>query len=309
MKFLKPFLLFLFILFHLNLLAQKSTANADKNCGCNYFPLCNYDLTKSYAGVIYKGIRYDDESITYYHCENGILTAKWQWVHYNSMKDEYDNYNYTRILLKENAKVGEPWTNRASDGRFYTRYIVKRHSSFTVDGETYNDVIQVRQLDKQYDWKTDKEIVDYYEKSGTATEIFAFGWQALYATDYYYARGKGEILRQKITDEFIDETKAKVLGPPKQYNLEKVSDIKEYLMAHEWFEPWGTGRNTTVFLNTYVKLGNEVLGNYHIENMKIIVDGMVIFNIITDGIDKKHLFNLQLNDKPKIILEPSKKKM
>ena len=54
--------------------ASTTTHNMDdcKNC---YFNLCNYDGVKSYQGVIYKAINYDNGTY-YYNCDNGVLKRK-----------------------------------------------------------------------------------------------------------------------------------------------------------------------------------------------------------------------------------------
>jgi len=288
---------------------QTQGQTAIKDCGCAYKPLCNYDMTKSYAGKVYKGIRNDDESISYYHCENGILTAKWTWKRYNDFTDENEYFNYTRILLKESAKPGEVWTEHGPDGRYYDRFIVKKHASFTVNGQVYKDVIQVRQLDKHYPWKTEKEIVDYYENLGSSIEYFKFGWEALYVTDFYYARGQGQVFSNKITKEFIKELRAKFYGPAKEYNINLPADIREYLAAHDWIEPWSMNKGGAVnFTKTNLWLGTENLGSYDIKGTNILVNGEVIFHIITTGLNEGYLLNLKIKDRPNIILEPVKRK-
>ncbi|HMP92735.1 MAG TPA: hypothetical protein PKD90_07680 [Phnomibacter sp.] len=274
--------------------AQQNSPSPAKDCGCAYKPLCHYDITRSYAGKVYKGIRNDDESISYYHCENGVLTAKWTWKVWNDMNEEYDYYNYTRILLKENARPGEVWTEHAPDGRYYDRYVVKKHTSYTVYGQTYKDVIQVRQLDKQYPWKTDKELVDYYEALGSTTQIFRFGWEALYVTDFYYARGQGQIHSEKITKQFIKEVTAKVLGPQKEYNRNSEADLRQYLAAHNWIEPWSFGKGQAVeFTTSSLMLGPTNLGRYEIRGSEILVGGEGIFIMVTNDLGRMNYFTLK----------------
>jgi len=62
------------------------------------------------------------------------------------------------------------------------------------------------------------------------------------------------------------------------------------------------------FTKTNLWLGTENLGSYDIKGTNILVNGEVIFHIITTGLDEGYLLNLKIKDRPNIILEPVKRK-
>ncbi len=211
---------------------------AQGTCGCNYMPLCNVDLQKSYAGKVYKGVRFDDESVTYFNCDNGVLTAKWSVREYDDYNEVYNTLNYTRILLKEKEKEGVMWTESAPDGKFYTRYVVGRHASLPVGQTTYTDVIQVRQLVKGRNWRTEKDIYDYYEHNGYFAAKTYHVEPSVTVTDFYYARGKGEVKRESITGQYLKELSQKHSGKPlevkRQMDPEHEKRMRAMLMSAKW---------------------------------------------------------------------------
>ncbi len=188
--------------------AQNATSNKG-NCGCNYMPLCDYDLTRSYGGKVYKGIRNDDETVNYYHCENGILTRKFSVTIYHGFSDEYFTYHFTRILLKENEKPGVMWMEDARniDGRVYRRYILSKHAEYVIEGKLYKDVIIVRQIAQRGSDYTDgyeKMLKTINEFGTTYSDRYYSGGNRLEVYDNYYVRNVGNVFSENKTEYFID---------------------------------------------------------------------------------------------------------
>lgn len=125
-----------------------STANGkadSKNCGCDYFPLCKFDKTRSFMGEVWKGLD-NNGKITYYHCSNGILKAKYEL---------YDNFEgnslgfVTYTALKQNEPKGGSWKETVDiNGAkyFYEHIIIQKNIRIKVDDKEYSDVIKVRRI-------------------------------------------------------------------------------------------------------------------------------------------------------------------
>lgn len=77
--------------------AFAQTTKVDKNCGCDYMPLCSYTTKKTFEGKTYYGINGSEKSGTYYNCENGIITKRW--------------------TIEEEVYVGRKWEYRADINR------------------------------------------------------------------------------------------------------------------------------------------------------------------------------------------------
>jgi len=130
------------------------------NCfDCVYFPMCNYDVTKSYeGGKKFRGIRKDDNSVVYYYCEKGDVIMRWdytkpvtrqEWVSTgwdNAMisYDEYVNKTASLTILRANLPVGATWTGTVGDKEHLYRMEAKG-IKLIHEGKTYNDVIKVRE--------------------------------------------------------------------------------------------------------------------------------------------------------------------
>lgn len=161
-----------------------------KNCfDCDYFPMCTYDVTKSYNGRIFRGIRSDDNSITYYYCNNGELIKRWDytkkitrkefsegtWDDYITTYEDYENKTASLTILKANAAIGTSWTEQISDdGPEYVFIIDAKGIKFTYDGKMYNDVIKVR-------FYTKGVLINHY---------------------YYYAKNIGYLGKDLIDDNY-----------------------------------------------------------------------------------------------------------
>lgn len=117
--------------------------NEDKgDCrSCTYFPLCNYDYTRSFQGKKYKGINYDG-NIIYYRYENGNLISK---------TEQFNEYGAslgftTEIILKCNAPKGTTWEVKAAGGLMTATKeyeIVAKGIPLTIDGKNYDNVLVV----------------------------------------------------------------------------------------------------------------------------------------------------------------------
>lgn len=141
--------------------AQKNTIasanNKQKNCfDCEYFPMCNYDVEKSYGGKVYHGMRNDKDGVVYYNCEDGVVTMKWETssqktytaadydpffdiatvVVYNGDKE---TTTHTQVLLKANALLNTEWESEGS----IKRKIIANDISMMVNGIKYNNVLVV----------------------------------------------------------------------------------------------------------------------------------------------------------------------
>ena len=80
-----------------------------KNCGCDYFPLCKFDKSRSFMGEVWKGLD-NNGKVTYYHCANGILKAKYE------LFDNFEGNSLgfaTFTALKYNEPKGASWKDRA----------------------------------------------------------------------------------------------------------------------------------------------------------------------------------------------------
>lgn len=127
--------------------AKNSTVSTatkgNKNCGCDFFPLCNYDGTQSFQGEVWKMINYDGKKI-FYHCENGVLkekTAQYNW--------DGDFVGYlTFTSLKYNEPQNATWkeTVELTDGikRWYSHTIIKKDGKIQVGEKNFENVIIVR---------------------------------------------------------------------------------------------------------------------------------------------------------------------
>jgi len=122
--------------------AQKTDT---KNCGCDYFPLCKYDKTRSFSGEVWKGLD-NNGRVIYYHCANGILKAKYEL---------FDNFNgnslgfATYTALKQNEPKGSSWKETVDiNGAkyYYEHIIIQKNCRIKVDGLEYSDAIKIRKI-------------------------------------------------------------------------------------------------------------------------------------------------------------------
>lgn len=120
-----------------------TTTTAKNNEGCTtcYIDLCKYDGIKTFQGVAWYGINYD-EGTYYYRCENGMLVRKTILVNGNNVTTNI----ITDTILYINKPIGYSWGYRTETAKDYSmdmRTIVAKGITVQIDGNTYNDVIVV----------------------------------------------------------------------------------------------------------------------------------------------------------------------
>jgi len=145
------------------------------NC-CTYFPLCRYDNTRTFQGVVYKGITFDNGTF-YYYCNNGVVTQKQVTLNGNEVTSAY-----TQTILKCNARVGTTWTETDDNGATNQHTIVSKGVTMQVNGKTYNDVMQV------------------YHKTYSGISV-------TFSHNNYYANGIG-LIKDEAADADYDPNKA-----------------------------------------------------------------------------------------------------
>jgi hypothetical protein len=125
--------------------ATAAKTNSDKNCGCDYFPLCNYDKTRSFMGQTWKGLD-NNGKITYYQCAGGVLKAKFEL---------FDNFEGTSLgfatftALKYNEPKGASWkeTVDVNGAKYYYEHvIIHKDISITAGGKEYKNAMKVRRM-------------------------------------------------------------------------------------------------------------------------------------------------------------------
>jgi hypothetical protein len=119
-----------------NTSAATSMNDADCNC-CTYFPLCKYDNTRSFQGIVYKGITFDN-GMYYYYCNNGVLTQKQVTLNGTEVTSVY-----TQTILKCNAPAGTTWSETDEKGSTNQHTIVSKGITLQVNGNIYKDVMVV----------------------------------------------------------------------------------------------------------------------------------------------------------------------
>ncbi len=116
-----------------------------KNCGCDYFPLCNFDKSRSFMGEVWKGLD-NNGKVTYYHCKNGILKAKYE------LFDNFEGNSLgfaTFTALKYNEPKGASWKETVDiNGAkyYYEHVIIHKDISITVGDKKYKNAIKVRRM-------------------------------------------------------------------------------------------------------------------------------------------------------------------
>lgn len=179
-----------------------ATASAQTDCkSCLYFPLCNYDVTKSFQGIVWKGIRYDDNTIEYYYCNNGVLQKK---VEQFDSRDESSLGFETVTILKYNEPKGTVWKEQKDitvTRNFYTHAIADKALTITIDGNIYKDVIKV------YSKKMTSFIMlgDIFT-SNEALYKDKYSEPTLQASEYlYYAKGAGLVKTEETAEQFVEK--------------------------------------------------------------------------------------------------------
>jgi|GEM_PF-2916995 len=118
-----------------------TTAKSNEGCTTCYIDLCKYDGIKTFQGIAWYGINYDDGTY-YYRCENGMLLRKTIIVNGNNVTTNI----ITDTILYMNKPIGYSWGWRKEDSKDYAmdmRTIIAKGVTVQIDGKTYNDVIVV----------------------------------------------------------------------------------------------------------------------------------------------------------------------
>ncbi len=205
--------------------AGKNNNQAAKksNCfDCDYFPLCDYDVTISYGGKLFKGIRQDDNSVKYYYCENGVVTKKWETIEtvvkgdaFSGFYDDEVKKAHTMIILKSNATIGTNWIQ--NDAGFEYKYrIAEKGITVNHEGLVYKDVIKVR-LIKQVD-------VEMKGKAEMLQGLITINEEAYY---HYYAKDLGYIKSDDIYDELVAS------GEIKPFNTNATNPLINFFLKGE----------------------------------------------------------------------------
>jgi hypothetical protein len=163
----------------INTTTTSNTNNKNDDCKNCYFNLCKYDGIKTFQGVVYKQINYD-EGTYYYNCDNGVLVRK---IIYKNGYGQTTNITNDTILMS-NVPIGTKWSVKSDASSFlissksYSDYTLFRKGiSIQVNGVTYNDVIVV-----------------YYRQYSKDNLI----GESSSSANYYYAKGVGLIKTENL---------------------------------------------------------------------------------------------------------------
>ncbi len=200
-----------------NLVFSQTTNKTDKSCGCDYFPLCKPDVTKSFMGQTWKGFN-NDGKITYYLCTNGILKAKYEL--FDNFEGNSLGYS-TYIALKYNLPEGSTWdetVNVNGAKYYYHNTIVKKPISVRINGVVYKDVIKLHR-----------------EVKGASMFIEGEPISTIGIEDamHYFAKDVGELNAEEV-EELVLETN-------KQSNSEnnnvqsEIASLRGRLISGEWY--------------------------------------------------------------------------
>jgi hypothetical protein len=158
----------------------KTTSTESKNnsaCTTCYIDLCKYDKLRTFVGVTFIGIDYDDGTY-YYRCENGVLIRKLVWVNESGVTTKIE----TDTVLKVNVPVGTAWGTRTGDAynkQSDVRMILAKGISVNIDGQVYTDVIVVNR------------------KTTSETNLI-IKWENATSLNAYYAKGAGIVKIQQL---------------------------------------------------------------------------------------------------------------
>ncbi|MDE3182003.1 MAG: hypothetical protein KGM16_01180 [Bacteroidota bacterium] len=151
--------------------ANNYSTSKDDDCKTCYYNLCKYDETKTFQGVLYKGINWD-QGTYYYNCDNGVVTRKIITTNAAGVITSIT----TDTLIMSNVPAGTSWeVTQSDDGTSYSGYtLIAKNLSVNVNNKQYNDVIIVNI--RQY---------NHYVNTGSSI-------------NYYYARGVGLIASDQL---------------------------------------------------------------------------------------------------------------
>jgi len=190
------------------------------NCGCDYFPLCKVDGTRTFKDGVWKAIDYgvnDLVDYTYYRCDNGVLKSKKELI----SNWDGDTWGFETIIeLKYNEPEGAHWeqtTDMKGNKFYYEHTIVAKNIRFTTpDGKSYDNVIKV-----------------YRKKSGAS--IFYQGQPVsvipLSSENIYYAKGVGQVFKENAAPPKVKTEREKEIermtAEQNQREAQMKKDIEE----------------------------------------------------------------------------------
>ncbi|PSL43031.1 hypothetical protein CLV51_10925 [Chitinophaga niastensis] len=206
-----------------------TTSAKDDDCRNCYFNLCKYDGIKTFQGVVYKAINYD-EGTFYYNCDNGILTRKVITVNGYGVTTGIT----TDTILMSNVPIGTTWhvintklNFLGSEGYSRLKYtLVGKGLTTTVNGTTYKDVI----------------VVNFFQKSQDILE-------GVVATsiNYFYAKGVGLIKEEKLNPNIEPLSTIHVSNKPVELpNLPEMKGVIDPGLVGTWVDKDPSG-----FIYTY----------------------------------------------------------
>ncbi len=251
--------------------SSAAAANND-DCKTCYYNLCKYDETKTFQGVAYKGINYD-QGTYFYNCDNGVVTRK------IIQQNAYGTLTGIRTdtLIMSNVPAGTTWgVNQSGGGSNYSGYtLIAKNVSVNVNNTQYNDVIIVN-------------IRQYNQIMGTGSSV-----------NYYYARGKGPITSEKLDykKDPMQAYQSELQSLATASSLQGVID-PGLTGAWRWVDPDGS-------LDCIYKFNSDGTFNYYVGNSVANGDEMYAngknywrldgntLNVYYSGMNKKWYYRLQ----------------
>lgn len=163
--------------------AATPAGSASNTCGCDFFPLCSYDVTKTFNGVVWRGLTNDDGITTYYLCKNGILQEKVEL--FDNFTGDLLGYE-TFTSLKFNEPTGYTWKETSDINGvkgYFTHTILAKDTTVSIKGRTYKHVMKVYRQ---------KSVAMFFQdgKPLDATQIES--------NNLYYAKYEGLVLAEYV---------------------------------------------------------------------------------------------------------------
>lgn len=275
---------------------SQTIPKTDKNCGCDYFPMCNYTAKKQFGQDTYYGIKGSEKKGTYYICKNGTVTVKWfteedylaerRWEWRSDINDygyvdyyDTDTKINTKVLYKFNLPVGGEWKTSAGKGDFEHIYTIESKTlSISVNGKKFTNVLKLSQITKAK--KTEQEFIDYQGLIYLNTfydngEVFKNSY------DYYFDKNDGLIKEENTWDELKRKHVSRIDGITSseqvyafqlKYKMEKervadsIESLKPFKSTHSFTHTlvnkvWA-GNDSYVFLPNGMVVSAGIVKNY-----------------------------------------------
>lgn len=204
---------------------SQTVSKTVENCGCDYFPMCNYTAKKQFGEDTYYGIKGSEIKGTYYNCKNGIVTVKWfteeeylagrQWQWRSDINDygyvdyyDTETVTNTKVLYKFNLPVGSEWKTSTGEGDFETVYrIESKNLSISVNGIKYINILKLSAVTKTK--KTQEVYINQQDAYSTSTGKYIYvntfydnGEVFKNSLVYYFDKNLGLIKEENTWDDF-----------------------------------------------------------------------------------------------------------